>query len=105
MSNLNNINISLTKVCHKCLKNRDINDFYVTKTSIDGTKTYRNECKECIIQVSKSRYNKSEKNEKVTCECGRVILKIYLEEHRQSKIHFKNLEIQKIIIINKECHS
>jgi|LakMenEpi03Aug12_release.lakeMendotaPanAssembly.Ray.scaffolds.fasta_scaffold15140_11 hypothetical protein len=49
------------KICSKCKTEKDKNDFYLRKESVDG---YRKECKKCFLEISKKKYLE-DKNKKI----------------------------------------
>lgn len=61
--------------CICCKQVKNIDDFYRSRYL----------CKYCYI---KDNY----KNEKIECECKKIILKINIEKHRQTSIHKKRLK-------------
>ena len=55
----------------------------------DYQKQYREVNKEQLLKQKKQYYEN--KKQKVTCECGCVVIQLYLEEHKRTKKHIKLL--------------
>lgn len=53
-----------TKTCTKCNTTKNIEDFAIRKTNPDGTKEYRNECKECVRLEQRERRQKDKEQDK-----------------------------------------
>ena len=51
----------MSKLCKKCLIEKDITDFYKQKNAKDG---YKNECKKCFYEKNKDKINEYNKNNK-----------------------------------------
>jgi len=64
----------------------------------ETTKVYREKNKEKIKEKSKKYYEtniekiKERKNEKITCECGKIITRNHIAQHKKSNIHLKKME-------------
>jgi len=65
----------------------------------DKIKDYRNKNKEILAEKKKEYYDKNinkileQKKEKIVCECGSEVTKVYLSQHKKSKKHISIMNL------------
>jgi hypothetical protein len=73
------------KVCSECKIEYSLNNFHKNKSTKDG---YHYFCKNCKRDYYLK--NKEKLFPKVTCSCGKIIYKYYLDKHLKTKYHNQN---------------